>query len=202
MNVIRDSISRYSSDFENVRDDIISGIEEGVKEGIKEGIKKGFLDGIKDCLYLGFFNIDKHNIKSFKKILVDTSGNASRKSVRSSIKKIVRSKYEAMLDPSFKKYMEKSCNNMIEKLRQSKTRLDSNGAKEMKDFLSFSTKKISGKFEEISNEVRKRLPTDIIFGSAVDGIQEGFEETFNENIKTCEERIDNEIDNKVTYAAI
>lgn len=192
-----DAIKRYGTDFENAREDIIFGIREGLEEGIKEGIKDGFLDGIKDCLTIGFSNISKTDFKSFKEILVDAFENASDKSIRSSIKKIVRHEYKSTLDPSFKKYMEKACSNMLDELRNSNLRLDSEGAGDMKDIIAFSIEKISEEFEKIHNKVRERLPTDMIFGSAVDGIQEGFQETFDENIKTCEERINREIDKKV-----
>lgn len=202
MDEIKSSISRYCIDFESIREDIISGIKEGVEEGIKEGIKKGFLDGIKDCLKLGFFKIGKHEIKSFKKILVDAFGNASEKSIRLSIKKIVRSKYKSILDPSFKKYMETACNNVVEEIRNSKIRLDSSGAKDIKILVSFSTNKINEKFEKIGNDVREKLPTDAIFGSAVDGIQDGLQETINENIKICEERFNREIDKKIISVVV
>ncbi len=202
MDAIKDSISRYSANFESLRDDIVSGIKEGVEEGIKEGVKKGFIDGIKDCLDLGFSNIGKVKIKTFKKILVDAFGNASEKSIRSSIKKTVEKEYKSMINSSVKKYMEKTCNTMVETIRTSTIRLDSKSSKDIKDLLTLSTKKISDEIGEINNKVREKLPTDIIFGSVVDGMQEGFEETFNENIKICEERIGREIEKKATSVEV
>ncbi len=198
MDITNDTISRYSTDFESARDDIVSGIKEGFEEGLKEGIKKGFLDGVKGCL----LNTDNVEIKSLEKILKDAFGNASEKSIRSSIKKIVKRKYKDIVDPSFKKYLEKACNKAVEEIRTSKVQMDNSSAKNAKELLVKSTEEISKKVGEISGKFRKKFPTDIIFGSAVDGIQEGFEETFNGNIKKCEERIGHEIDDKVTHVAI
>jgi flagellar biosynthesis/type III secretory pathway protein FliH len=198
VDIIKDSISRYSADFESVRDDIVSGIKEGFEEGLKEGIKKGFCDGIKDY----FSNNGNVEIKSLEKILKDAFENASEKSIRSTIKKIVIRKYKTIVDPSFKKYLEKACNRAVEEIRNSKVQIDGSRAKNAKDLLAKLTEEISKKVGEISSKFREKFPTDIVFGSAVDGIREGFEETFNENIKKCEERIGNEIDNKVTYVSI
>ncbi len=202
MEEIRNYISRYSANFGSVRDDIVSGIKEGVEEGIKEGIKKGFIDGIKGCLDVGFFNLDKAKIKSFKKILVDAFGSASEKSIRSSIKKIVKIEYKSIIDSSVKKYMEKACNTIVEEIRKSKIQLDSKSSKDLKNLVGMSTKKISDGIGEINNKLREKLPIDIIFGSAVDGIQEGFEETFNENIKICEDKIGHEIEKKITSVEV
>ncbi len=77
MDITNDTISRYSTDFESFRDDIVSGITEGFEEGLKEGIKKGFLDGVKGYL----LNTDNVEIKSLEKILKDAFGNASEKSI-------------------------------------------------------------------------------------------------------------------------
>ncbi len=195
---INGSIGRYSTDFESARDDIVSGMREGFEEGLKEGIKKGFCDGIKDY----FSNAGDVEIKTLEKILIDAFENASEKSIRSSIKKIVIRKYKAVVDPSFKKYLEKACNGAVEEIRTSKVQIDSSSAKIAKDLLAKLTGDISKKVGEISSKFREKFPTDVVFGSAVDGIQEGFEETFNENIKKCEERIGSEIDNKVIHVAI
>ncbi len=98
--------------------------------------------------------------------------------------------------------MEKACNKAVEEIRNSKVEIDNSSAKNAKDLLVKSAEEISKKVGEISGKFRKKFPTDIIFGSAIDGIQEGFEETFKENIKKCEERIGHEIDDKVTNVAI
>ncbi len=202
MDIIKDSINRYSTDFESVKDDIVSGIKEGFEEGIKEGIKKGFCDGIKDCLEFGFFNMDKVKIKSFNKILADAFGNASEKSIRIAIKKTVKRECKSIMDPSFKKYMEKACNTVTEEIKSSKVQLDGGNAEEIKNLVNLSIKKITEKIGKITDDVREKLPTDIIFGSVVDGIQENFDETFNENIEICKERVNREIDNKITSARI
>lgn len=91
---------------------------------------------------------------------------------------------------------------MVETIRTSTIRLDSKSSKDIKDLLTLSTKKISDEIGEINNKVREKLPTDIIFGSVVDGMQEGFEKTFNENIKICEERIGREIEKKATSGEV
>ena len=197
MDAIKASINRYSADFESISNDIISGAKEGFKEGLKEGIKKGFVDGMKDCLNLGLFNTGKFEVKSFRKILVDSFGNASRNSIRSFIKKIVKREYAAVVEPSFKKYMETACNNVIGTIKNTKTRLDSSDANGLKDLLALSAKKLNEKIKDISSKFREKFPTDIVFGSAVDGLQENFENTLNENIGTCKERINTEIDKKI-----
>lgn len=202
MDTIKDLISRYGTDFESVRNDIVSGIKEGFEEGIKEGIKKGFCDGIKDCLKFGFFNMDKIKIKSFNKILADAFGNASEKSISNVIKKTVKRECKSIVDPSIKKYMEKACNTVTEEIKSSKVQLEGGNAKEIKNLLNLSIKKIKEKIGKITNDVREKLPTDVIFGSVVDGIQENLEETFNENIEICKERVNREIDTKITPARI
>jgi hypothetical protein len=196
MDAIKGSIDSYSADFESIGNDIISGAEEGFKEGLKEGMKKGFVDGIKDCLKLGLFDTRRYEVKSFRKIVVDAFGSASKNSMRSFIKKIVKREYAAVVEPSFKKYMETACNNVVEIIKNTKVKLDSSDANALKDFLDLSTKKLNKKFGEISSRFRENFPTDIVFGSAIDGIQEDFEDTLNENIGTCKERISTEIDKK------
>jgi len=197
MDTIKASIDRYSADFESISNDIISGAEEGFKEGLKEGIKKGFVDGIKDCLQLGLFNTGKFEVKSFRKILVDAFGSASRNSIRSFVKKIVKREYTAVVEPSFKKYMETACNNVIGTIKNTKARLDSSDANALKELLALSTKKLNEKIKGTSSKFRENFPTDIVFGSAVDGLQENFENTLNENIGTCKERISTEIEKKI-----
>lgn len=197
MAVISDPINSYSTNFESVRDDVISGINEGFKEGIKEGVEKGFRAGIKDCLNVGFFGIDKSEIKSYRKILEDAFGNASKKSIRSFVKKNMRKKYESTIDPIFKKYMEKACDTLVEEVRTSSIQLERSASKDIKKLIAFSASNINKVFGVITNKVRKELPMDIIFASAVEGLQEGFQVTINENVKICEQRLNREIDNKI-----
>jgi hypothetical protein len=197
MEPIRDLLTNYSTDFECIRNDIISGAEEGFKEGLKEGIKKGFVDGIKDFLNMGLFNTGRFEVKSFRKILVDAFGSASKNSIRSFIKKIVKREYAAVVEPSFKKYMETACNNVAEAIKNTKIKLDTSEVNALKDLLALSTKKLNEKIGEISSKFRENFPTDIVFGSAIDGLQEDFEDTLNENIGTCKECINIEIDKKI-----
>ncbi len=197
MDDIKDSIGRYSAEFESIRDDIISGAKEGFKDGLKEGIKKGFVDGMKDCLDWGLFNTGRFEVKGFRKILVDAFGSASENSIRSSIKKIVKREYTTVVEPSFKKYMETACDDAVDAIKGIKVKLDSSGASDIKELLAVSAGKLNEKIGEISGKFRENFPTDIVFGSAVDGVQECFENTLNENIGVCKERINNEIDKKI-----
>jgi len=200
--VIGTSISQYGNDFERVREDIVSGIREGFEEGLKEGIKTGFCDGIKDCLEVGFFNVDKAKIKSYEEILENAFENASRKSISSFIKNNTKKEYISNIDPVFKKYMEYSCTTLVEEIKNFKINLDRNSAKNLKIILSASKKKIAEEMGGIKDKIIEKLPTDIVFGSAIDGIQEGFQESFDDSIKICENRIDGEIENKVPSGAI
>ena len=196
MDEIGESIDRYGSDFKTTRDDIAAVIREGFIDGVREGMKKGFIDGVKD--YLKLRHLDAGEAKNFERIVRGAAESALKETTGSIIKETVKGECIAVAGPPFESYMKRACSKIIEEIKNSKEELDNRSAEALKGALALTVKKINDGFGDISTRVRSELPTDVIFGNAVDGVQDGLKELLGENIKTCEERIQGEIDSKIT----
>jgi hypothetical protein len=193
---IEASIDSYCRTYETMTEDILAGIEEGFEEGLKEGIKKGFVDGLKECLTLGFDNVP---VKSLDAIMDDAFGKASDTTIRSTIKRIVSREYRSCIGSAFKKEMEEACAKAAEDIKNARVQLDSSAAEGLKGCVDFSVRNIKDCIGKACDTTRKRLTTDLLFGSLFDGLQDGFNQDLEENIKACKEKLDREIDGKVVH---
>ena len=203
MTEIEASLDGYCSSYETMVEDILEGMEEGFHEGLREGIKKGFLAGVCACRTTGFDNLD---VKCMERILKDacktaldetTSDETTSDPMYITIKQTVSNEYRAKIGPSFKQKMEEACNKAVEEIRDADIELDKRSAFELKSCVDTSAKTIQVCVGNACGSMRKNIPTDVVFGSFLDCLQDEFNKDLKNNLKVCEERICKEIDCKL-----
>jgi hypothetical protein len=187
-------VNDYCSRYETMAKDIREGIDEGFNEGLREGIKKGFVAGIRECMDKGFDNIE---VKCMEEILKDAFKTSSDETTRVRIKRTVSNKYREKISPSFKQKMEEACDKAVEEIKNTDFELDKRPASGLKSCVNISVKKIKECIGSAGGDMRKKLPTDLVFGSFFDCLQAEFDRDLDENLKACEKRICKEIDNKI-----
>lgn len=92
--------------------------------------------------------------------------------------------------------MEAACTRLVDELKQSRQHVSAAVAAGSKKAVELAVKKIKERVGGICGDVRKKLPTDVVFGSFFDGIQAGFNSDLDAGLKACEKRIDAAIDEK------
>ncbi|AKB18678.1 hypothetical protein [Methanosarcina sp. WWM596] len=194
MTEIEVPVNDYCSKYETMAKDIREGMDEGFNEGLSEGIKKGFVAGIRECMDKGF---DEIEVKCMKEILKDAFKTSSDETTRFRIKHTVGNKYREKISPSFKKKMEEACDKAIEEIKNTDFELDKRPASGLKSCVETSVKKIKECIGNSCGDMRKKFPTDLIFGSFFDCLQDEFNRDLDENLEACEKRICKEIDNKI-----
>ncbi|MFY1112556.1 MAG: hypothetical protein AB3K77_12855 [Methanosarcinaceae archaeon] len=194
MTEIEASLDNYCRSYETVVKDILEGMDEGFNEGLREGIKKGFVAGVSESRTAGFDNLD---VKCLERILENACETASDEAVCIAIKQTVSNEYRAKIGPSFKQKMEKACNKAVEEIRDADIELDKRSASELKGCVDASAKTIKVCVGDACGSMRKNFPTDVVFRSFFDCLQDEFNKDLNKNLKVCEERICKEIDCKL-----
>jgi hypothetical protein len=186
-------LNDYRISYGKTAKEIREGIDEGFNEGYKEGIKQGFIDGVKECLATGFNDIE---VKSTEETLKYAFETASDESINVSITRAVSRKYRERIGPPFKKKMEEACSKVVEDIRRGDFELDKLPASELKICVGTSVQKIKECVDSAFEGIRKNLPEDLVFGSVLNGLQDGFDNDLEENLQTCKNRICKEIDEK------
>lgn len=187
-------VNDYCSRYETMAKDVREGMDEGFNEGLREGIKQGFIAGVRECMATGFDNIC---VKSMEEILNDASKKSSDETMRVTIKRTVSNEYREKISPSFKRKMEEICNKAVEEIKNADFELDNRPASSLKNCVCTSVKKIKECIGNTCADIRKNFPTDVIFGSFFDSLQDEFNKDLDENLDTCEKRICKEIDCKI-----
>ena len=186
-------VNDYCSRYETMAKDIREGMDEGFNEGLREGIRQGFVAGIRECMATGFDNI---YVKSMEEILKDASKNSSDETIRVTIKQTVSNEYREKISPSFKRKMEEACGKAVEEIKKADFEMDMRPASGLKNCFCASVKKIKECIGNTCGDIRKNFPTDVIFGSFFDSLQDEFNKDLDENLDACEKRICKEIDRK------
>jgi len=191
---IEASLDGYCRSYETVVKDILEGMDEGFSEGLREGIKKGFAAGVSECRTAGFDNLD---VKCLERILKDACETASDETVCVTIKQTVSNEYRAKIGPSFKQKMEEACKKAVEEIRDADIELDKRSASELKGCVDASAKTIKVCVGNACGSMRNNFPTDVVFGSFLDCLQDEFNKDLKKNVEVCEKRICKEIDCKL-----
>jgi len=192
--VVETSIECYRSSYDGLAADVFAGVEEGFYKGVKEGIKRGFVEGIQECLMVGIDNIDA---KKADDIIKDALQDASTGAFSTAIQSTAREEYRAVVGPYFKHFMRDACDKAVNDIHDDPARIERSSATFLKCCVGESMERIKACVGSTCDMFRKKTPTDKLFGSFLDGLQDVFNKDLDDGLKACEERIDKEIDGKV-----
>lgn len=175
MDKVEKTISDYQDYIENITEEIVEGVSQGVREGVANGLKRGVKTALEDCLTKGFVNIGQEDIQD---ILQDIPEAIVKNAVKEGSKHI--------FEKVSKEYIQRLCQELIDKIRNQDVRLSEDQTKGILDLI-----KSSG-YETVSR-MTERLPDNTFLRKTVAGTQEALEEGLDRNLTACRERIIKEI---------
>lgn len=168
------------NNFDRIRREIVSAIYEGVDKGLRDGITDGILCGLKDCLFIGFLNVNDANTKSIEEIMEEVASGIISNKVKDCVKKDTC--------PALKRCADRSCDRVVEEIKK-----EQENAAEADIYLikAMHMERIcKEKAKEIKKDIEEKVPQDFISVALFDGMLEAISECMVEAVGNCTKRID------------
>jgi hypothetical protein len=171
-----DVINFYNDAFNKLSQEIIEGVNEGFKEGIKAGIRKGFLESVD----LSFLGLKKEEPRSLESILEEA--------ISEGLQNTASTLTERNACPALQSWLSERCNEAVALLSSKGSIETAKDASDLAGFLKLE-EKADKKMEELSNQAKEVLPSNIIVTSLYSGVQATLWSCTNESIRNCQKRI-------------
>lgn len=167
------------NDYDNIKREIVSAICEGVEKGLRDGVPDGISSGLKDCLCIGFLNVNDADTKSLESIMEEVASGIIANKVKDCVKKDTC--------PALKHYADNSCDKVIEEIKREQ---EKTAEADIRLIRAMHMERIcKEKAKEIKKDIEKKLPQDFISASLFDGMLEAISECMIEAVSSCTERI-------------
>jgi hypothetical protein len=170
----------YSSNYDQLRKDILEAVEDGFREGVREGVKEGMLYALNEVIDLKILDIKKERIRSLDEILQLVASE--------SLESLANSRTTHEVCPVLRSWLERRCDEAIRILIDDCKIVTARNVSDLMMHLNLEDL-ADKKSQEISSEAKKKLPQSFVVSSIFNGLYRALWSCTKESVKMCNERI-------------